>query len=85
MQPSPLTTPLTTLCPLKLTFIVVLALLSLATASAQDLDGASINGTIVDQNGAVDCGRLDHRNSQPNRRDPKSYSRRRWPLQHSST
>ena len=55
MQPSPLTTPLTP-GPLKLTFIVVLALLNLAAASAQDLDDASINGTIVDQNEAVIAG-----------------------------
>ena len=54
MQPSPLITPLTSLR----TFIVVLILLSLATASAQDLDGASINGTIVDQNGDVIAGAL---------------------------
>ena len=52
MQPSPLTTP----GPLQITFIVVLACLGLPHASAQDLDGAGINGRIVDQNGAAITG-----------------------------
>jgi hypothetical protein len=52
MQPS----PLTSLVSLQITLIVVLILLGLPTASAQDLDGAGINGRVVDQNGAVIAG-----------------------------
>ncbi|MDQ3474416.1 MAG: TonB-dependent receptor, partial [Acidobacteriota bacterium] len=50
--------PLTRLTPLQIILIVVLTLLGLPTASAQDLDGASINGRVVDQNGAVIAGAL---------------------------
>ena len=52
MQPS----PLTRLAPLQITFIAVLTLLALPIASAQDLDGVSINGRVVDQNEAVIMG-----------------------------
>ncbi len=55
MKPSPLTTP----ALLRTTFVVVLVFLSIAPlTSAQDLDGAGINGRIVDQNGAVIAGAL---------------------------
>ena len=52
MQPSPLTRR----APLQITLIAILALLGSPTTSAQDLDGASINGKVVDQNGAVIAG-----------------------------
>lgn len=52
MQPS----PLTSLSLFQIILMIVLTLLGLPTASAQDLDGASINGTIVDQNGDVIAG-----------------------------
>lgn len=52
MQPS----PLTRYALLQITLIAVLTLLGWAAASAQDLDGASINGRVVDQNGAVIVG-----------------------------
>lgn len=54
MQPS----PLARLSPRQITLIIVLTLLGSPTASAQDLDGASINGRVIDQNGAVIVGAL---------------------------
>ena len=52
MQPS----PLTIFAPLQITCLLVLTLLALPIASAQDLDGASINARVVDQDGAVIAG-----------------------------
>lgn len=49
MKPSPLTTPALA----HLTFTVLIVLGIAPFTSAQDLDGAHINGRIVDQNGAV--------------------------------
>ncbi len=52
MQPS----PLTSLAPLQITLIIISTLLALPIVSAQDLDGASINARVVDQDGAVIAG-----------------------------
>ncbi|MGI8918178.1 MAG: TonB-dependent receptor, partial [Pyrinomonadaceae bacterium] len=52
MQPS----PRSRLAPLQITLIIVWTLFGLPTVSGQDLDGASINGRVIDQNGAVIAG-----------------------------
>ncbi len=54
MQPS----PLSRLAPLQIILIIVWTLFGLPTVFGQDLDGASINGRVIDQNGAMIVGAL---------------------------